>query len=46
MYEDLRKTAQLVLGIFGLIVILTAGWMTVGFFVGVSIRAARWVIGL
>lgn len=43
---DIDKVTRGVLTVVGWSLFLIGGWMLVGFFVGISIRAARWVIGL
>lgn len=46
MYDDMPKAARFVVNLLGVLGILTAGWVAVGVFVGISIRAAKWVIAL
>jgi len=46
MYDDMPKAARFALNLLGVVAVLTAGWVAVGVFVGISIRAAKWVIAL
>jgi hypothetical protein len=46
MYDDIPKAARFVVNLLSVIGFLTVGWIAVGIFVGISIRAAKWVIAL